>query len=113
MAENFAVPKSLTTVTFFIGFMMLSTTGTSLVLFPPKDIAGMLRNDTESINSTSTDYGHIVREFPAAVFNPTSPNDIASLILFSNNNSDDLLSSPPEARGILFADRTWPLKVLS
>ncbi|XP_008242393.1 PREDICTED: cytokinin dehydrogenase 4-like [Prunus mume] len=88
MAENFAVPKYLTTMTFFIGFTMLSTTCTSLVLFPPKDIAGMLRNDTESINSTSTDYGHIVQEFPAAVFNPTSPNDIASLILFSNNNSE-------------------------
>lgn len=87
MAENFAVPKYLTTMTFFIEFMMLSTTCTSLVLFPPKDISGMLRNDTESINSTSTDYGHIVQEFPAAVFNPTSPNDIASLILFSNNNS--------------------------
>ncbi|KAB2604248.1 cytokinin dehydrogenase 4-like [Pyrus ussuriensis x Pyrus communis] len=87
MAENFAVPKYWTTLSLILGFMMLSATGASLLLSSLGDVDSLLLNDTGSINSTSTDYGHIVYEFPAAVLNPTSPNDIASLILSSNNNS--------------------------
>ncbi|KAM0974861.1 hypothetical protein ACFX13_018282 [Malus domestica] len=87
MAENFAVPKYLTTMSLILGFMVLFTTGTSVLLPALGDISGFLRNDTESINSTSTDYGHIVYQYASAVLNPTSPNDIASLILSANNNS--------------------------
>ncbi|KAM1587280.1 hypothetical protein ACFX1X_026797 [Malus domestica] len=87
MAENFAVPKYWTTLSLVLGFMMLSATGTSLLLPSLGDIESLLLNDTGSINSTSTDYGHIVYEFAAAVLNPTSPNDIVSLILSANNNS--------------------------
>ncbi|CAN6680844.1 unnamed protein product [Malus baccata var. baccata] len=87
MAENFAVPKYLTTLSLILGFMVLFTTGTSVLLPALGDISGFLRNDTESINSSSTDYGHIVYQYASAVLNPTSPNDIASLILSANNNS--------------------------
>ncbi|KAM1072799.1 hypothetical protein FF1_018018 [Malus domestica] len=87
MAENFAVSKYLTTMSLILGFMVLFTTGTSVLLPALGDISGFLRNDTESINSTSTDYGHIVYQYASAVLNPASPNDIASLILSANNNS--------------------------
>lgn len=74
------------TTPFLLGFLMLSATVTGQ-LGLPDDIASKLRNDTESINSTSTDYGHIVQEFAAAVLYPNSTKDIATLIQFANNGS--------------------------
>lgn len=53
----------------------------------PDDIASKLQNDSRSINSTSTDYGHIVQQFAAAVLYPNSTNDIATLLQFANNGS--------------------------
>lgn len=46
-----------------------------------------LRDDPEAIRLASTDYGHILRENPAAVLYPSSINDISSLIKFANNVS--------------------------
>lgn len=71
---------------FLLGFLIISATVTGQ-LGLPDDIASKLRNDTESIKSTSTDYGLIVQEFAAAVLYPNSTNDIATLIQFANNGS--------------------------
>ncbi|KAH7519215.1 hypothetical protein FEM48_Zijuj08G0012000 [Ziziphus jujuba var. spinosa] len=46
-----------------------------------------LRDDPDSIKLASSDYGHLVRQIPAAVFYPSSPNDIVSLINLANNVS--------------------------
>lgn len=46
-----------------------------------------LRDDPDSIKLASTDYGHIVRDIPAAVLYPSSSKDIAALINLANNFS--------------------------
>ncbi|XP_061361731.1 cytokinin dehydrogenase 3-like [Gastrolobium bilobum] len=62
-------------------------------LLPPElvitvgDISHKLYNDPETIQLASSDYGNMVREFPAAVFHPSSIHDIASLIKCSYNSS--------------------------
>ncbi|PRQ46853.1 putative cytokinin dehydrogenase [Rosa chinensis] len=69
-----------------LGFFMISAVITGQ-LGLPDDIASKLQNDSRSINSTSTDYGHIVQQFAAAVLYPNSTNDIATLLQFANNGS--------------------------
>ncbi|KAM5547372.1 cytokinin dehydrogenase 2-like [Rosa sericea] len=69
-----------------LGFLMFSAAITGQ-LGLPDDIASKLQNDSRSINSTSTDYGHIVQQFAAAVLYPNSTNDIATLLQFANNGS--------------------------
>ncbi|PQQ16983.1 cytokinin dehydrogenase 3-like isoform X1 [Prunus yedoensis var. nudiflora] len=74
MGEKFPAP-TLLIVIFFILSRLIPTMGYSL------------RDDPESIRLASSDYGHILRENPAAVLYPTSIDDISSLIKFSNNIS--------------------------
>lgn len=62
---------------------------TSTLVFP-QNISDKFRNDSQAIDLTSTDYGHIVKTKSAAVFYPTSTDDIRSLILFANNSSSPL-----------------------
>ncbi|CAB4288237.1 unnamed protein product [Prunus armeniaca] len=76
MGEKFPTP-TLLIVIFFILSRLISTIGYSL------------RDDPESIRLASSDYGHILRENPAAVLYPTSIDEISSLIKFSN-----LISTP-------------------
>ncbi|KAJ1433400.1 Oxygen oxidoreductase covalent FAD-binding site [Sesbania bispinosa] len=64
----------------------------TITLLPPEhaivdNISHKLHNDPETIQLASRDYGNIVQEFPAAVFHPSSINDIASLIKTSYNSS--------------------------
>lgn len=49
------------------------------------EIAQKLTRDPLSLSLGSTDYGHIIHESPVAVFNPTSPADVAALVNFSNS----------------------------
>lgn len=51
------------------------------------NISHKLHDDTETIQLAARDYGNIVQEFPAAVFHPSSINDIVSLIKLSYNSS--------------------------
>lgn len=51
----------------------------------PKELAQKLSRDPQSLSQGSTDFGHIIHENPVAIFNPTSPGDIAGLINFSNS----------------------------
>lgn len=51
-----------------------------------ENIFNKLHDDPETIQMASTDYGHIVHELPAAVFHPSSIDDIATLIKSSYNN---------------------------
>lgn len=53
-----------------------------------EDIMGKFQNDSEAIYLASTDFGLIVRTIPAAVFYPTSTNDIRSLIILANQNTN-------------------------
>ncbi|XP_062091037.1 cytokinin dehydrogenase 3-like [Humulus lupulus] len=46
-----------------------------------------LRTDLEALKMASSDYGNMVTEIPTAVLDPSSINDIASLIKSSNNHS--------------------------
>ncbi|XP_014507602.1 cytokinin dehydrogenase 3 [Vigna radiata var. radiata] len=59
------------------------------LILPDLDIENIfhkLRDDPETIQMASTDYGHIVHELPAAVFHPSSIDDIATLIKTSYNS---------------------------
>uniref|UniRef100_A0A2N9IR79 cytokinin dehydrogenase n=1 Tax=Fagus sylvatica TaxID=28930 RepID=A0A2N9IR79_FAGSY len=67
-----------------VTFVMSNTLAITFV--PPKDIADRFRNDSETINLASTDYGHIVHEIPSSVFYPNSLDDIATLVKFAYNN---------------------------
>ena len=51
------------------------------------DITGKLSVDPSAIELASQDFGHIVKVIPEAVLYPSSPEDIATLIKFSYNNS--------------------------
>ncbi|KAL6226696.1 hypothetical protein ACLB2K_000657 [Fragaria x ananassa] len=69
-----------------LGLFMFSTAVTGQ-LGLPYDVASKLHNDSQSINSTASDWGHIVHEYAAAVLYPNSTNDIATLLQFANNGS--------------------------
>ncbi|PON48726.1 Cytokinin oxidase [Trema orientale] len=66
--------------------LLLSSTTTTL--------SQQVRNDTEAISLASTDFGHIVKEIPEAVFYPTTSNDIITLLKQANDNT-----TPIAARG--------------
>ncbi|XP_010090054.2 cytokinin dehydrogenase 4 [Morus notabilis] len=76
-----------------------TTTSQSLNLISDK-----FQNDTESLELASTDYGHIFNETPDAVFQPTSPNDIKTLIQIANDDkyfgtTSPLASIAPRGQG--------------
>ncbi|XP_045787491.1 cytokinin dehydrogenase 3-like [Trifolium pratense] len=50
-------------------------------------ISQNLINNPKAIEKASSDYGNLVHDLPAAVFNPTTVNDIVSLIKLSFNSS--------------------------
>ncbi|GMN53102.1 hypothetical protein TIFTF001_022238 [Ficus carica] len=52
-----------------------------------KDVGYKLRDDPEALKLASTDYGHIVREIPSAVLDPSSTSEIVGLIKSSYNLS--------------------------
>jgi len=58
-------------------------------LFTTKNsnISQKLINDPKAIELASSDYGNLVHEFPAAVFQPSTVNDIVSLVKLSYNSS--------------------------
>ncbi|XP_024932650.1 cytokinin dehydrogenase 2 [Ziziphus jujuba] len=70
--------------------VIISQPADTLSFVPPRNISDKFRNDLVAIDLASTDYGHIVQKKPAAVFYPTSTDDIRSLIQFANNNSSPL-----------------------
>lgn len=51
------------------------------------NISEKLINDPKALEEASTDYGNLVHDFPAAVFRPTTVNDIATLVKLSFNSS--------------------------
>lgn len=85
-----AVPAYFMVVIFLTRLMsgldIFKRTETILFL-PPKlltlDFSSKLRFDPESIDSASTDYGHMVHNSPSAVLYPTSVHDITGLISFA------------------------------
>lgn len=74
--------------------LLLSTTTTSQTL---DSISDKFRYDGESIKIASTDYGHIIEEIPDAVFLPTSPDDIQTLIKIVNDDENLGTDSPLSA----------------
>ncbi|CAL0325531.1 unnamed protein product [Lupinus luteus] len=94
MAKNYPFP------TYLIPLLIASTLLISTVsktngwkpMLPPElaideSISQNLHDDIETIQLASKDYGNIMQEFPAAVFHPSSINNIASLIKLSYNSS--------------------------
>ncbi|KAI5445811.1 cytokinin dehydrogenase 3 [Lathyrus oleraceus] len=51
------------------------------------NLSEKLINDPKALEEASTDYGNLVHDFPAAVFRPTTVNDIATLVKLSFNSS--------------------------
>ncbi|XP_019462619.1 PREDICTED: cytokinin dehydrogenase 3-like [Lupinus angustifolius] len=94
MAKNYPFPTYLIPLLLTI-ILLISTVSKTKgwkTMLPPelaidKSISQNLRNDIETIQLASKDYGNIMQEFPAAVFHPSSINDIASLIKLSYNSS--------------------------
>ncbi|KAH7519213.1 cytokinin dehydrogenase 3 [Ziziphus jujuba] len=70
-----------------ISMGLISQPAETLSFEPPQNISDRFRNDSQAIDLASTDYGHIIQTKSAAVFYPTSIDDIRSLILFANDNS--------------------------
>ena len=91
MVVSFPSPGYFTAI--FIINRLMSIIGISKpwINISPKlltlDIAGKLSVDPSAIESASQDFGHIVKAIPEAVLYPSSPEDIATLIKFSYNNS--------------------------
>ncbi|XP_004488057.1 cytokinin dehydrogenase 3-like [Cicer arietinum] len=95
MAENYPFP------TYFILLIititrLISTVGKTeqwksslpIELSKPNNILFKnVINDPKTIEIASSDYGNLVHEFPAAVFRPTTVNDIVSLVKLSFNSS--------------------------
>ncbi|KAJ7955901.1 Cytokinin dehydrogenase [Quillaja saponaria] len=88
MTENFQFP------TYFIAILITITRLISTIGKPkpwtnllPQKLSDKFLDDPESIKLASSDYGNLVQEIPAAIFNPSSINDIMSLIKFSHQSS--------------------------
>nr|XP_004488074.1 cytokinin dehydrogenase 2-like [Cicer arietinum] len=60
----------------------------------PKSLASKLSRDPQILLEASTDYGHIIHKSPYAVLEPSSIDDIANLIKFSNSLSNPFTISP-------------------
>ncbi|KAJ7979346.1 Cytokinin dehydrogenase [Quillaja saponaria] len=90
MAEIFPFQKYFIVIIISIIHLITSTIGKTKpwtnILLPPK-LSDRFLDDPESIKLASSDYGNLVQEIPAAIFNPSSINDIVSLIKFSNSSS--------------------------
>ncbi|KAI4380361.1 hypothetical protein MLD38_006560 [Melastoma candidum] len=73
-----------------------SKQGFGTTSLPPKlsslSIAGKLHIDPHTLNIASTDFGNMVREYPQAVFRPSSVEDIRTLVKFVHDGKED--SSP-------------------
>ncbi|KAH7519214.1 hypothetical protein FEM48_Zijuj08G0011900 [Ziziphus jujuba var. spinosa] len=87
--SNFNMFYMISILVISIG-VIISQPADTLSFVPPRNISDKFRNDLVAIDLASTDYGHIVQKKPAAVFYPTSTDDIRSLIQFANNNSSPL-----------------------
>ncbi|KAJ9164440.1 hypothetical protein P3X46_024016 [Hevea brasiliensis] len=72
------IPRFILVILFII--FCTSTPGKSELCPLPPELASKLQFDTAAIESASTDYGNIVHNKPAAVFYPSSVQDISSLI---------------------------------
>ncbi|KAE9609895.1 hypothetical protein Lal_00006257 [Lupinus albus] len=91
MAKNYPFPTYLIPllITTTLLISTVSKTKGWKTMLPPIDesISQNLRDDIETIQLASKDYGNMMQEFPAAVFHPSSINDIARLIKLSYNSS--------------------------
>ncbi|KAI9192566.1 hypothetical protein LWI28_024814 [Acer negundo] len=94
MAEKFQIPTYNLLFFLFIISRMISTIGNSKplnILHPQKlltsEISDKLQADPAAIDSASSDYGHIVKQDPAAVLYPSSIQDIVALIKVAYNSS--------------------------
>ncbi|KAK2449487.1 cytokinin dehydrogenase [Trifolium repens] len=98
MAENYPFPiyfiLLIITITRLISTVgkteqWKSSTSSSLPieLYTNKFISQKLTNNPKAIEKASSDYGNLVHDLPAAVFSPTTVNDIVSLIKLSFNSS--------------------------
>ncbi|XVE97979.1 hypothetical protein REPUB_Repub03eG0065600 [Reevesia pubescens] len=91
MALSFPIPSYFTAM--FIISRLMSIIGISKPwsnispMLLTLDIADKLAVDPSAIESASQDFGHIVKTIPEAVLYPSSPEDIVTLIKFSNNSS--------------------------
>ncbi|XP_058729402.1 cytokinin dehydrogenase 3-like [Vicia villosa] len=88
--------KNYTFLIYFILLHISSTLGKTeqcKILLPQHlpnfdiSISNKLNMDPETIHHVSNDYGNMVHEFPAAVFHPSSIQDIIALIKISYNSS--------------------------
>ncbi|WJX28334.1 cytokinin dehydrogenase [Trifolium repens] len=94
MAENYPFPIYFILLIITIP-RLISTVGKTeqwkstlpIELSTNKFISQKLKNDPKAIEKASSDYGNLVHDLPAAVFSPTTVNDIVSLIKLSFNSS--------------------------
>ncbi|KAJ1439863.1 Oxygen oxidoreductase covalent FAD-binding site [Sesbania bispinosa] len=93
VVENYPSPTYLILLLITIT-RLISTVGKTeqwKALLPPEleieSLSQKLRNDPEAIEKVSRDFGNVVHDFPAAVFEPSSVQDIVSLVKLSENSS--------------------------
>lgn len=86
LLRKMAIPRSITS--HISAFFLTITCFLCIVANPGSGFT--LRNDSDSIESASHDYGNIVHETPSAVLYPSSVKDIIDLIKSSNNRSTPL-----------------------
>jgi cytokinin dehydrogenase len=98
MAENYPFPiyfiLLIITITRLIStvgkteqWKSSSSSSLPIELYTNKFISQKLTNNRKAIEKASSDYGNLVHDLPAAVFSPTTVNDIVSLIKLSFNSS--------------------------
>jgi cytokinin dehydrogenase len=96
MAENYPFPiyfiLLIITITRLISTVgkteqWKSSSSLPIELYTNKFISQKLTNNRKAIEKASSDYGNLVHDLPAAVFSPTTVNDIVSLIKLSFNSS--------------------------
>ncbi|KAL5572471.1 hypothetical protein UlMin_022068 [Ulmus minor] len=121
MTEKTLIPPHCNMSFFLYFFLTLSlispTSFSQTFLHSNPEISNKFRNDTEAIQSASTDYGHIVHDPPLAIFNPTSTNDIQILLQLGNNGSLSPNIAPKgqshSVRGQAMADKGIVVNMIS
>ncbi|AES65435.1 putative cytokinin dehydrogenase [Medicago truncatula] len=89
MSQNYPFPIYFILLIITIPRLISTVGKTEQWKFTTKNsnISQKLINDPKAIELASSDYGNLVHEFPAAVFQPSTVNDIVSLVKLSYNSS--------------------------
>ncbi|KAJ3701397.1 hypothetical protein LUZ61_005102 [Rhynchospora tenuis] len=78
--------------------LIITTLLTSTLSLPEElfslEIGTKIRSDKQSLMSVASDFGNLTKSIPAAVFYPSSSQDIADLIHFSYTHSTPFFISP-------------------